>query len=40
MVGVFPNQASRLRLISALLMEISEEWQIGKRYCAGKSFNC
>jgi transposase-like protein len=39
-VGVFPNETSCLRLISALLMEISEEWQIGKRYCAGKSFNC
>ena len=38
-VGVFPNEASCLRLISALLMEISEEWQIGKHYCAGKSFN-
>ncbi len=39
-VGVFPNEASCLRLISALLMEISEEWQIGKRYCAGISLNC
>lgn len=39
-VGVFPNEASCLRLISALLMEISEEWQIGKHYCAGKSVNC
>lgn len=39
-VGVFPNEASCLRLISALLMEISEEWQIGKRYCSGKSFDC
>ena len=39
-VGVFPNEASCLRLISALLMEISEEWQIGKHYCAGKSLNC
>jgi putative transposase len=39
-VGVFPNEASCLRLVSALLMEISEEWQIGKRYCAGKSFDC
>jgi len=38
-VGVFPNEASCLRLISARLMEISEEWQIGKRYCAGKSFD-
>ena len=36
-VGVFPNEASCLRLVSALLMEISEEWQIGKHYCAGKS---
>jgi transposase-like protein len=36
-VGVFPNEASCLRLISALLMEISEEWQIGKHYCAGKT---
>ena len=39
-VGVFPNEASCLRLVSALLMEISEEWQIGKHYCAGKSLNC
>jgi putative transposase len=39
-VGVFPNQASCLRLISALLMETSEEWQIGKRYCVSKSLNC
>lgn len=39
-VGVFPNEASCLRLVSALLMEISEEWQIGKRYCADKSLNC
>jgi putative transposase len=35
-VGVFPNEASCLRLVSAILMEISEEWQIGKHYCAGK----
>lgn len=39
-VGVFPNAAACLRLISALLMEISEEWQIGKHYCAGKSSVC
>ena len=39
-VGVFPNEASCLRLVSALLMEISEEWQIGKHYCAGKPVNC
>ncbi|MGV8025292.1 MAG: IS256 family transposase [Anaerolineaceae bacterium] len=35
-VGVFPNEASCLRLVSALLMEISEEWQIGKHYCAAR----
>jgi len=39
-VGVFPNEASCLRLVSALLMETSEEWQIGKHYCAGKPFDC
>ena len=39
-VGIFPNEASCLRLVSALLMEISEEWQIGKHYCVGKSLNC
>jgi putative transposase len=39
-VGVFPNEASCLRLVSAILMEISEEWQIGKHYCTGKSFSC
>ncbi len=39
-VGVFSNGASCLRLVSALFMEISEEWQIGKRYCAGNSLNC
>ena len=39
-VGVFPNEASCLRLISALLMEISEDWQIGKHYCATKLLNC
>ena len=36
-VGVFPNPASLLRLVSALLMEISEDWQIGKHFCPGKS---
>jgi len=39
-VGIFPNDASCLRLVSAILMEISEDWQIGKRYCSGKSLNC
>lgn len=38
-VGVFPNQASCLRLVSALLMETCEEWQIGKHFCTGKFMN-
>lgn len=35
-VGIFPNEAACKRLISAILMEISEEWQIGKKYCVAK----
>jgi len=31
-VTIFPNQVSCLRLISAYLMEKSEEWQTGRRY--------
>ncbi len=31
-VGVFPNEASCLRLVSAVLMEISDEWETGKAY--------
>jgi transposase-like protein len=31
-VGLFPNQESLLRLASAILMEISEEWETGRRY--------
>ena len=30
--GLFPNEASLLRLVSAVLMELSEEWEMGKRY--------
>jgi len=30
--GLFPNEASLLRLVSAVLMELSEEWETGKRY--------
>ena len=39
-VGVFPNEASCLRLVSALSMKTSEKWQIGKYHCSGKSFDC
>jgi putative transposase len=31
-VGIFPNIASSERLISAVLLEISEEWQTGGVY--------
>jgi len=32
--GLFPNEASALRLVSAVLMEISEDWETGKVYLA------
>jgi len=31
-VGIFPNEASCLRLASAILMEFHEEWQVGRIY--------
>lgn len=31
-VSIFPNEASCLRLISAILMEISDEWETGRTY--------
>ena len=31
-VRVFPNEGSCLRLISAILMEVSEEWEYGRLY--------
>lgn len=31
-VGLFPNPASCLRLVTAVLMEISEEWETGRTY--------
>ena len=35
-VRIFPNEASCLRLVSAILMEIDENWQVGRKYL---SFN-
>ena len=32
LVSVFPNQASQLRLVSAICMEISDEWETGTVY--------
>ena len=31
-VGVFPNEAACLRLVSAILVEISDEWDAGRTY--------
>ncbi len=35
---IFPNEASCLRLVSALLMEISETWETGKIYLSLERF--
>lgn len=31
-VGIFPNEASCLRLVTAVLIEISDEWETGRAY--------
>lgn len=31
-VGLFPNETSCLRLVSAVLMEVSDDWQTSKAY--------
>jgi len=36
-VRLFPNQAACLRLVSAILMETSEDWQTGKKYLTVES---
>ena len=35
--SLFPNEASCLRLVTAVIMEISEDWQTGKRYIKWES---
>lgn len=35
--ALFPNESSLLRLVSAVLMEISEEWEAGKAYLSANN---
>jgi putative transposase len=30
--GLFPNDASLLRLVSAVLMEVSDDWEMNRKY--------
>jgi len=38
-VGLFPNEAPLLRLVTAVLMEISEGWETGKVYLKNQTSN-
>jgi putative transposase len=36
-VGVFPDPAATIRLVGAVLLEVDDEWQAGKRYFSQQS---
>jgi putative transposase len=38
-VGVFPDEASVFRLVGAVLIEISDEWEVGRRYFSQESMD-
>jgi putative transposase len=39
-VGIFPNDASILRLVTMLLVEQNDEWAVGRRYFSLESMAC